>query len=125
MADDDKQMERRAANRGWVTRTSNALADLVAKPDVTTLELEDAIEEFDRRLAALDDTQSAVVMRIVEPDKLETDIEDADRFRRQVRCHRVQASQKLADLLTKTGPPAGPAAHSDNSATDSVMSNII
>ncbi|KAK3873849.1 hypothetical protein Pcinc_021180 [Petrolisthes cinctipes] len=126
MADDDKQMERRrAANRGWVTRTSNALADLVAKPDVTTLELEDAIEEFDRRLAALDDTQSAVEMGIVEPDKLEKDIEDADRFRRQVRCHRVQASQKLADLLTKTGPPAGPAAHSDNGATDSVMSNII
>ncbi|KAK3883912.1 hypothetical protein Pcinc_011767 [Petrolisthes cinctipes] len=126
MADDDKQMERRrAANRGWVTRTSNALADLVAKPDVTTLELEDAIEEFDRRLAALDDTQSAVEMGIVEPDKLEKDIEDADRFRRQVRCHRVQASQKLADLLTKTGPPAVPAAHSDNGATDSVMSNII
>ena len=60
MADNDKQLERRrVASSDWVTRTSNAVADLVAKPDVTTLELEDAIEDSDRRLAGLDDTQSS------------------------------------------------------------------
>ena len=123
MDDKQQQLERkRAAGRGWATRSSNALAALVAKPEVTIMELEDGIEDFDKRLAALDDAQSAVELGIVEPDKLEDDIKAADQFRRQVRVPRVQAAQKLAELLQKTVPQGN--ANSDGGAAESVLSNI-
>lgn len=39
-----------------------------------------AIADLDRRLASLDDAQSAVEMEISDPDKLEEDIDATDQF---------------------------------------------
>ncbi len=125
MAEDQQQLERRrTVCRGWVTRSAKALTALVTKPEVTKVELEDMVDDFDTRLAALDDTQSAVELAILESDKLEEDIEAADHFRRQVRCSRVQVAEKLAELLVQTVPRAGTSSRSDSGADESVMSNI-
>lgn len=55
------------------------------------MELEDAIKDFDKRHAVLDDVQSAVDLGVVEPGKLEHVLEAADHFRFKVRGPRVQA----------------------------------
>lgn len=120
-----KQLERkRAAARGWTTRSSKALSALVNKAEVTKMELEDAIGDFDRRLAALDDVQSEVELAFSEPDKQDEDIEAADHFRRQVRGPRVQAAQKLADLLAQTDPLGESAQGSVKESSVSVTSNV-
>ncbi len=125
MTEDKQQLERRrTACHGWVTRSAKALTALVTKSEVTKVELEDAVDDFDTRFAALDDAQSAVELAISETDILEEDIEAADHFRRQVRCSRVQAAEKLAELLAQTVPRAGTSSRSDSGADESVMSNI-
>lgn len=94
-----EQLERRrAAARGWTTRASKALQDLLANPDVTRVQLEDAVEEFDRRLATLDTVQAELELEISDPDLLEADLDKADSFRSATRAARVQAAQKLVDL---------------------------
>lgn len=122
MTEEFKQLERkRAAAKGWVSRSANALTSLLNKPDVSKLELEDAILDFDRRLQALDDAQAAVESGICEADQMEADIEAADQYRRQVRSYRLQAVQAL-DKITRTDP--GEPNHSEVGSTDSVLGNV-
>ena len=86
MDEDKKTVERRrAAARGWVSRSVKALKELLADDDVGRVTLKDAIDDLDRRLASLDDAQSSVELLISDPKKLEEDIDEADQFRRQVR----------------------------------------
>ena len=94
-----EQLERRrAAARGWTTRASKTLQDLLADPDVSKVQLEDAVDEFDKRLAALDTVQAELELEISDPELLEADLDKADSFRSAARAARVQAAQKLVDL---------------------------
>ena len=87
------------------------------------MELEDAIANFDQRLATWDDAQSAMELEITDPHKLEEDIEAADQFRAQVRCPRMKAAQMFAAMLAQTVPQSEPV-HSVGDPADSVYGNI-
>ena len=115
----------RSAAKGWLSRSAKALATELQQPDVTCLELEDAIEDFDKRLSAFDDAQSAVELEIEDPKIMEKDIEDADQFRRQVRTYRLQAAQKLADLsLAKGKDKVNNFDGSVSGSAESILNNI-
>ena len=43
------------ASKGWVVRATKSLNELLEKPDITVVALNDAIDEFDKRLASFDD----------------------------------------------------------------------
>lgn len=84
--------------RGWTPRASKALQDVFGDPDMTRVQLENAIEEYDKRLAALDAVQAELELEISDPDLLQTDLDKADSFRTAARTARVQAAQMLVDL---------------------------
>ena len=65
-------MKRRAAARGWVTRQAGTLEVLAGErePPVTIVELTDAIDTFNKRLATLDDVQAEMEAEL-DMDKLE------------------------------------------------------
>ncbi|MPC52291.1 hypothetical protein E2C01_046155 [Portunus trituberculatus] len=66
-----EQLERRrAAARGRTTRVSKALQDLLADLYVTRVQLKDAVEEFDKRLATLGTVQAELELEISDPDLL-------------------------------------------------------
>ena len=88
----------RAAARSWVTRSSKALAALLANQDATDIELQDAVDDLDKRLGSLDEAQSLLELEIDDAQELEVDIEEADKFRRMSRAVRIQAAQRLVDL---------------------------
>ena len=114
-----KLRKSRSAARGWPTGSAKALELLLHNPEVTRVELQDAVDEFDRRLATLDEVQSILELEISEPSEMERDIEYVDQFRRQVRAPRVQATQRLLDL-EKTRTPS-----ESGSSVDSLgLSNI-
>ena len=114
-----KLRKSRSAARGWATRSAKALELLLDNPEVTRVELQGAVDEFDRRLATLDEVQSTLELEISEPSELEKDIEYADQFRRQVRAPRVQATQRLLDP-EKTRTPS-----ESGSSVDSLrLSNV-
>ncbi|XP_066959220.1 uncharacterized protein [Macrobrachium rosenbergii] len=101
-----KLRKSRSAACGWMTRSSNALMDLLGDRQVSKVELQDAVDDFDRRLAHLDEVQSALELEIGNPQDLEEDIEYADKFRRQVRVPRIQAAQRLLALEKLEKPPS-------------------
>ena len=43
------------ASKGWGVRATKSLNELLEKPDITVVALNDAIDEFDKRLASFDD----------------------------------------------------------------------
>ena len=104
-----------------IVSPAKALTSLLGNPEVSKLELEDAVEDFDRRLQALDDAQAAVESGICDADQMEADIEAADQFRRQVRRCRLQAVQAL-DKMARTD--TGEGNHSEFGSSDSVLGNV-
>ncbi|XP_066946056.1 uncharacterized protein [Macrobrachium rosenbergii] len=100
-----KLRKSRSAARGWMTRSSNALMDLLGDRELSKVELQDAVDDFDRRLAHLDEVQSALELEIGDSQDLE-DIEYADKFRRQVRVPRIQAAQRLLAMEKLKKPPS-------------------
>ena len=96
----DKLTKRRSAAKGWVTRQANALKTLLEKPEVTLIELQDAVEGFDQRLDSLDEVQSELELEI-EDEYLEKDLDEADKFRTASRIYRIKASERLSELLKK------------------------
>ena len=63
---------------------SAKLENLCRDPNVNSIELVDAIDEFDLRIKRLDDTQTAVELEIKLGD-IENDINNAAAFRDSVR----------------------------------------
>ena len=114
-----KLRKSRSAARGWVTRASKALMEVLNNPELTKVELQDAMDDFDKRLATLDEVQSSLELEIGDVQELENDIEYADLFRREVRVSRVQATQRLLDLEKRERPP------SESGSTETVsLSNV-
>ena len=66
MADLEKLHKSRASARGWLTRSSKGIKALLDKPnsDLSCIELEDALDEFDKRMSTLDDLQSSYKLEI-------------------------------------------------------------
>lgn len=108
-----------SAARGWASRSSNALKALLDRPSLTRLELEDAIEDFDKRLHSVDDAQSAVELELDE-ENLEAEIDGADEFRRKIRAPRILAAQKLVDIV-KEQAEANP---TEQGSTGKSLSNV-
>ncbi|XP_068210791.1 uncharacterized protein [Palaemon carinicauda] len=100
-----KLRKSRAAARGWATRSSNALQVLLDDQNVAKVELQDAVDELDKRLANLDDVQSMLELEICDSKDLEEDIEYADKFQREVRAPRIQATQRLVDMAKDESHP--------------------
>ena len=87
----------RAAARGWVTRASDHLKKLCGQSDPDVVELRDAIDEFDLRLASLDNAQSEVEIELKEEDLMK-DINSACDFCEKAREPRQDAAKLLADV---------------------------
>ena len=96
----------RTSARGWATRASNKLETICTSTPVDKTELSDTVEEFDKRLAALDEVQSKVEIEIDEA-KLDDDIEAACQLRENLRKSRIRATKLLADLLKPNSSDVG------------------
>ena len=89
----------RTAARTWATRASNVITKVMtvaAGKSVDVAALEDAVREFDQRLAALDECQGQFECEVEDDAALLTDIEKAADYREHVRKPRVAASRLLA-----------------------------
>ncbi|XP_066987482.1 uncharacterized protein [Macrobrachium rosenbergii] len=95
-----------SAARGWLTHSSNALMDLLGDRELSKVELQDAVDDFDRRLAHLDEVQSTLDLETDDSQDSEEDIEYADKFWRQVRVPRIQATQRLLAQEKLEKPPS-------------------
>ena len=91
-------LRRRAGCQGWVTRAANKLEELLKKDDVNLIELRDAADEFDKRIASLDEAQADVELEIEEEKDLLADINVAGEFRESKRAIRIRAARKLHEL---------------------------
>ena len=89
----------RTSARGWGTRASNNLDKMLKVPtgqEVDLVKLQDAVNEFDMRLTALDAAQEQFEVEIEEEKELLLDIEKAADYREHLRKPRVAAAVLLA-----------------------------
>ena len=100
MVDLKRLQKRRVAAKGWATRSTNVLADLLdQKLEMTPgvdprLAVLDAKRECEGRLAALDDVQSAVECEL-DPTALEGDLDAAWAFRDRIKKVMLRAEASL------------------------------
>ena len=112
----EQALRARTAARGWATRVSRELSKVCdGDPDKVSLTV--AIEDFHKRLEALDTAQTDVENNI-NLEKLEEDLEAAADFRQQVRLPLIRAAQ-LLDRLNAADEDKG-SVHS--SASESIQS---
>ena len=69
------------ASKGWVVRATKSLNELLEKPDITVVALNDAIDEFDKRLASFDDIKSELELSIETEEVLLDCVNKAADFR--------------------------------------------
>ena len=86
------------ASKGWVVRATKSLNELLEKPDITVVTFNDAIDEFDKRLASFDDIQSELELTIETEEALLDCVNKAADFREKARVSRVNAASKLLEL---------------------------
>ncbi|XP_063590241.1 uncharacterized protein LOC134767126 [Penaeus indicus] len=94
---DMEKLQKRAVARGWATRKSNVLKGL-NNPDVSVIDLQAAMDDFDQRLASLEEVQT---MLELETDfvNLDEELDSASEFFQEVRKPRLQAAQRLGDMM--------------------------
>ncbi|XP_076030377.1 uncharacterized protein LOC143018673 [Oratosquilla oratoria] len=86
-----------ASAKGWVSRSVKELEDLL-NDDATSLGLLEAtICTFDKRLADLENHQTAVELEL-DSDEVESDMDETDKFQRSARKTRAKASKRLKDM---------------------------
>ncbi|KAK7072445.1 hypothetical protein SK128_024235, partial [Halocaridina rubra] len=97
----EKLEKSRATACGWVTTTSRDLRAMLDKPkfDVSCIELEDELDESDRRISTLDDVQSSYELEIDDPEKLDKEIDLAFHLHHETRQWRVKDAQLLAEMV--------------------------
>ena len=108
--------------RGWATRASTKLSVITRTNTVTCIELNFEIEQYDKRLNALDDAQSAVE-REIDVEYLEADIDEAAVFRDKVLEARVQAATRLATMTNQT-PTEAPSEASGTGNTSTTEARL-
>ena len=112
----------RVAARGWTTRASTKLSVITRTKTVTCIELNFEIEQYDKRLNALDDVQSAVE-REIDVEYLEADIDEAAIFSDKVFEARVQAATRLATMANQT-PTEAPSEASGTGNTSTTEARL-
>ena len=114
MAELAKAKKLRVAAKGWVTRsvtqTSKLFDESQLKQGVSSEELESVLDEFNARLSALHDAQTAVEV-CLEEDEIERDIEVEAEFLERAQKFRGKLAKAIKDLLKSEQ------AHSETSAT--------
>ena len=90
--------QRLIASKGWVVRATKSLNELLEKPDITVVALNDAIDEFDKRLASFDDIQSELELSIETEEALLDCVNKTADFREKARVSHVNAASKLLEL---------------------------
>ena len=95
-------LKKRTAARGWVTRASRGLEEVLRDPDVSEVMLEDAIETFDKRLASLDEIQEDFEV-FIEVGDMEAEVDAAYEFRKNSRKPRQEAVKRLAQMRKQDG----------------------
>ena len=105
MTDLARNLKRRTAAKGWLTRAVNSLQTLIADPDGTDeFTLRDAVQKFDKHLSTLDDVKSEIECDLPN-EELDADIEAAANFRDSVRECRMAAGKLLRDMSAANKPP--------------------
>ena len=94
----EELLRKRTGIRGWLTRSVNALKALVDEQNPSLREFHGAIEDFKKRLAALDAVQAEVDIAI-DPSALEADQSEADLFRRDCQRCKFIAVDALENLI--------------------------
>ena len=87
-----------AAAEGWLTRVSKKMESLLVRdPPPTPSELVEALEEFDKRLARLEEVQTQIELEI-DPDQLESYLDQADATRQKARQTRLLCANRLKEI---------------------------
>ena len=99
-------LARRVAIKGWVTRCERKLSDILDKSDkhINTTELNDAMEQFDKMLAKLDDIQCEVECGFMDEEAMLADVNAAADYRDNMRVKRILATDKYKQLCTPQIP---------------------
>ena len=98
MADLARLKKTRAVARGWLTRNERRLEEVLEREEVDGLEVQEAVEEVDRRLALLDEAQSAYELELPE-DELDADLQESAEVREAVQAVRLKATKALKKAL--------------------------
>lgn len=104
----EKLKKKRAARRGWVTRTAQELSAMLTQPSPSISELEAVIQEFNKRLAKLDEVQEELEEE-VEVEELDQELDEAYAFKQEGMKARVQAEDKIRELAVAAAPAGFPA----------------
>ena len=96
------EQRRYTASKGWVTRAVKTLTELLGKPESPDIvELHDAVDEFDKRLANFDAAGADVELTFDNEQDIINHIDGVADFRDKSRVCRVKAA-KLLNELNKT-----------------------
>ena len=98
----------RVSARSWLTISSRKLEELCSKDrnDVSILELNDAVAEFDERLRHLDDTQNSVE-QFLDDEELDGDIQNSADFREKSKGPRLDAAKLSVSMNTESEGAVG------------------
>ncbi|XP_068227700.1 uncharacterized protein [Palaemon carinicauda] len=99
----EKLKKTRTTCRGWVTRASKALSDLLESSTTTISQFEYAIKEYDQRLAKLDEVQEAIEIDVAE-EELEQLLDKPHEFRTISVHPRIQAEDQIRNLAAASCP---------------------
>ena len=87
------------ASKGWVTRAVKTLTELLGKPESTDIvELQDAVDEFDKRLANFDAAGADVELTFDDEQGIINHIKGAADFRDKSLVCRIKAAKLLNEL---------------------------
>ena len=101
--DMQENKKKRAATKGWVTRSVKELHDLF-DDDATSFELSDAaVSVFDHRLAVFDDFQAAGGLELEDSADLEAYMDETDKFHKNARKIRAEAAKRLKGARDDNG----------------------
>ena len=94
------EQQRYTASKGWLTRAVKTLTELLGKPESPDIiELHDAVDEFDKRLANFDAAGADVELTFDNEQDIINHINGAADFRDKSRVCRIKAAKLLNELI--------------------------
>ena len=90
-------VKRRTAAKGWLTRHSMRIREVLEKGTFTLIELQYEIECFDDKLSKLNLIQEEVEDNLTD-EELADDIEETAKFIDNCRIYRIKAAEKVDEL---------------------------
>lgn len=88
---------KRMAAKGWLTRIAGQLDRLLGTDNISEVELEEIILDFEDKLRAVDEAQSEVE-QFIDLDGLELDLDVAANFRRERKSILFQGKSRLREM---------------------------